>query len=429
MDDSLTFTTLGELIKKKREKIGISLSEVSRRTGVSKGVISKIECGDTKSPELRTLKPIADVLDIPYEDIIEYSIEIERRYGLYDDFLSEAIEISNPFLINKVAIKFLENIKKETCSSLDHLYTLANTSTNNDAKVTLYTAIVTYARVHGLPHYIAKGLLQKYLIERKDLKRMEESFKDGEEIIHYVDFLSHEEKINYYYRMALQAFAIKKYDRCIEIGNKGHTEDGTINELKERVALAILNSNSRMGNFTELEKCLDMYVALDYRLIIEKVKYFRAIILFKTGQHYEAIPLLKDCVEEATKDNRLHRINDLIEVFLKIDDLDSLQHIFEQEEKNTVVKIYTPYKYSELGKYYRYKGTFLVERGLFNEGMEAYLQSMYFYSKINDHNGIMGCQEDIYKYHCEKAKQMELPLLKKLTEVYNMVNKGDSKED
>ncbi|TPH12012.1 XRE family transcriptional regulator, partial [Brevibacillus laterosporus] len=54
MSVSLTFTTLGELIKKKRVEIGISLSEVSRVTGISKGVISKIESGETKSPELRT---------------------------------------------------------------------------------------------------------------------------------------------------------------------------------------------------------------------------------------------------------------------------------------------------------------------------------------------------------------------------------------
>ncbi|MGG3871459.1 helix-turn-helix domain-containing protein [Brevibacillus laterosporus] len=58
MSVSLTFTTLGELIKRKRVEIGISLSEVSRMTGISKGVISKIESGETKSPELRTLKPI-----------------------------------------------------------------------------------------------------------------------------------------------------------------------------------------------------------------------------------------------------------------------------------------------------------------------------------------------------------------------------------
>ncbi|TPG88954.1 XRE family transcriptional regulator, partial [Brevibacillus laterosporus] len=38
MADSLTFTTLGELIKEKREEFGISLSELSRRSGVSKGI-------------------------------------------------------------------------------------------------------------------------------------------------------------------------------------------------------------------------------------------------------------------------------------------------------------------------------------------------------------------------------------------------------
>ncbi|MGG0792881.1 helix-turn-helix transcriptional regulator [Brevibacillus laterosporus] len=79
MSVSLTFTTLGELIKGKRVEIGISLSEVSRMTGISKGVLSKIESGDTKRPELRTLKPIADVLEIPYEEIIERYVEIEHR--------------------------------------------------------------------------------------------------------------------------------------------------------------------------------------------------------------------------------------------------------------------------------------------------------------------------------------------------------------
>ncbi|MBG9787895.1 hypothetical protein [Brevibacillus laterosporus] len=58
------------------------------------GVISKIESGETKSPELRTLKPIADVLKIPYEDIIEYSIQIERRYGLYELLTKRSVPVS-----------------------------------------------------------------------------------------------------------------------------------------------------------------------------------------------------------------------------------------------------------------------------------------------------------------------------------------------
>ncbi|ATO51117.1 helix-turn-helix transcriptional regulator [Brevibacillus laterosporus] len=59
MAESLTFTSLGELIKEKREEFGITLSELSRRTGVSKGIIQKIESGETKRPELRNLKLIA----------------------------------------------------------------------------------------------------------------------------------------------------------------------------------------------------------------------------------------------------------------------------------------------------------------------------------------------------------------------------------
>ncbi|MED2002532.1 helix-turn-helix transcriptional regulator [Brevibacillus laterosporus] len=58
MSVSLTFTTLGELIKEKRTELSISLSEVSRVTGISKGVLSKIENDETKRPELRTLKPM-----------------------------------------------------------------------------------------------------------------------------------------------------------------------------------------------------------------------------------------------------------------------------------------------------------------------------------------------------------------------------------
>ncbi|XOS93142.1 helix-turn-helix domain-containing protein [Brevibacillus laterosporus] len=41
MSVNLTFTTLGELIRSKREEKGISLSEVSRVTGISKGLYQK----------------------------------------------------------------------------------------------------------------------------------------------------------------------------------------------------------------------------------------------------------------------------------------------------------------------------------------------------------------------------------------------------
>ena len=423
MSVSLTFTTLGELIKKKRVEIGISLSEVSRVTGISKGVISKIESGETKSPELRTLKPIADVLKIPYEDIIEYSIQVERRYGLYDDFLSEAIEISNPSLINKVAIKFLENIRKETCSSLDFLYTLANTSTNNDAKVTLYTTIVAYARVHGLPYYIAKGLYQKYLIEREDLKRLEESFIVGEEVLHYVDFLSQEEKIIFYFRMSLHAHNIKKYDRCIELGRTGYNLDLGTSMLKQRVIYAMINSFIHTGDFQSAEKHLEMSESLDYTFIEERSKFIRANIYFGKGEYGKSIPILQECLLEATDDTRVHILNDLMESFFKLGELESIQTLLDTEEKSICLGVKTPHKHREIGRFFKLKGAWQVEIGKYNDAISSYLRSMVSYEQINSNEDIHHTIGEILSIHYLYQKPIDLDLLGKLVEVYNVINK------
>ncbi|MED1788849.1 helix-turn-helix transcriptional regulator [Brevibacillus laterosporus] len=429
MSVNLTFTTLGELIKGKRVDMGFSLSELGRMTGISKGVLSKIESGETKRPELRTLKPIVDALEIPYEEIIERYVDVEHRIDILDQLLSESIEISNKILITKVAQQIMKSPNEDTYVILEHLYDRSSLIINNEVRLVLYDVIIKYARLHGVPKYIAKGLLQKYLIERIDLKHLEDTFKKGEEILHYIDFLDKEEKIKLYYKMSFDAHDIKKYEKCIELGKLGHAEDATNNEVKERVALAICNSYFRMKNFSSLEEHLKIYERLDYRFIIERTKTFRSVILSKKGEYQEAIPLLKECVEEATKNNRIHRVNELLEALLNINDVDSVQQIIEREEKNFPFDFHNVYNFSGLGKYFKYKGTFLVDCGLFDQGMEAYLQSMHFYSKINDKRGIMECQEDICKYHYEKARIMELPLLKKLTEVYNMVNKGDEKEE
>ncbi|PPB02415.1 helix-turn-helix domain-containing protein [Brevibacillus laterosporus] len=429
MSDILASTTLGELIKETREEFGITLSELSRRTGVSKGIISKIESGETKRPELRNLKLIADTINIPYEEIIDRYVDVELRPDILETFLAEAVEITNISLLTKVAIKFLGNPKKDTYTMLEHLYNLTSTLEDTEARLTLYNVIVKYARQHGVPKYIAKGLYQKYMIEIQNIKRVENTFRDGEEILYYTNFLSKEERINFYYQMAFHAHGIEKYEKCIELGKMGHAEDTTSNEIKERVALAICNSYFYMDKFSELEEHLQEYERLGYIFISERSKYLRAIILAKTGQHQEAVPLLKECVEEAPDNHRLHRVNQLLEVLHKIKDLSSLQQVLEHEEKNTFVKIITPYKYLELGKYFRHKGKYLLKCGKSDEGINAYLQGIQFLSNINAINGILDFSKDIFKHYCEQGKDLDLSLLKKLIEVYNMVNKGEKEGD
>ncbi|TKI57002.1 helix-turn-helix transcriptional regulator [Brevibacillus antibioticus] len=427
-EEGRSCTTLGELIKNYREQAGITLSELARKAGISKAAISRIERERTKRPQFTTIKPIADILGISLMELMEQYIEVEKRPDVLQELLLEAVSMSDNRLVSKVADKFLESPCEETETTLERLFDLTGSIIDETARLSLYKTIISYARYRGVQQYLAKGLLQQYLIERMDLGTLEESFKIGEEILHYTQFLSREEKVIYYYRMALHAHNIKKYKQCIELGNIGHREDTTQNELKERVALAICNSYSRLGDLIGLEEHLDRYEKLGYAFIIERLKYFRAIILSKSERYDKAIPLLKECLEEATDNNRLNRVNDLLEALLKINDVNSIQQIIEQEEEDLHIQPTTPYKYSELGKYYKCKGAFLVKSGLFDDGIEKYLKAMYFFSKINATADIIKCSEAICIHYFTQEKEMKPEVLKKLGEVYNIVNKGNTKE-
>ncbi|CCF16517.1 helix-turn-helix family protein [Brevibacillus laterosporus GI-9] len=429
MTESLSFLTFGGLIKNIRAESGISLSELSRLSGISKGVLSKIETGKTKRPRLSTIKSLMEILKFPYEEVIEYYVELEDRIDSLYAFLSEAIELHNLALISKIAKHFLSSPRDDTYSLLENLFEFTDTCSCNEVKLSLYDEIVQYARQHGVPKYIAKGLYKTFFIKVQELEYLEEVFKLGEEVLYYKEFLHQEERIKFFYRMAFLAHDLKKYEKCIQLGRMGHAEDTKENEMKERVALAICNSYMFEEKYDELENHLQLYKKLGYKFICDRIKFFRAIILARTGDEKKAIPLLKECVAESTENNRLHRVNELIEALLRINDFESLHPIFDQEEKNTTVLINTPYKYSELGKYFKHKGMFLVKGGFFHEGMEAYLTSMKFYSTIHSLNGLSECSEEIYIYHCEQNKDMQLGLLNKLREVYNVVNKGCNRSD
>ncbi|MCR8966160.1 helix-turn-helix transcriptional regulator [Brevibacillus halotolerans] len=427
MEGSLTFTAVGDLIRIKREQMGMSISELGRVSGVSKSILARLESGETKRPELKTIKAISDVMDLPYKDIFEYYAETEIRIDALEKLILEAIEIKEFEVIPSLAQKFLISSNEDTYTAIERLHNFTKTISNEDVRLILYNFIIKYARQHGIPKYVSKGLLNKYLIERINLKHLEETFKIGEEILHYIDFLGHEEKISLYYKMAFDAHDIKKFEKCIELGKLGHALDETSNEIKERVALAIFNSYFYLNEFEELEKHLLVYEKLGYHFILKRIKYLRAIILSKIGQYQKAIPLLRECVEEAKDNNRLHRVNQLIEVLLRVNDVNSVLEIVESEDKNFTLDFNNAYHFSELGKYFRNKGAVLVDLGLFNEGMEAYLQSMNYFSKINALNDLVKCAEDVHTHHCDQEKDMNFGLLKKMKEVYNIVNNGDGK--
>ncbi|WP_232699435.1 helix-turn-helix domain-containing protein [Brevibacillus daliensis] len=432
MIENLTYKTIGDIFREKRSKLDISLSELARLTGVSKSVIFKIESGDTKRPELSTVKALIAPLEITYEEVITCYIEVENRTDVLLEFLSEAIDAHNITLIENIANKYIESCREDTYTQLETLYNFVIASTDDNVKVTLANVISKYSRQHGVLPYMVKGLYQSYMVQYRDLKLQEESFRLGEEIINYLDFLDKTDKISFLYRMAFQAHNIGKYEMCIKLGKMGHLEDETENEEKERVALAICNSFFHLNNYSELEQHLQEYESLGYRFIINGAKYLRTITLSKMGEYEEAIPLLKQLVEESRENQRLHRVNQLLEALVAVNDLSSLKEILDKEEENTFIK--TPYKhtelgnyyqYTELGHYYKYKARYLVAIGQFDDGINTCFKAMDYFAKINSVNRIIETSNYIFSFYCEEGREMPLTILKKLKELYNTIKESN----
>ncbi|MGG4443688.1 helix-turn-helix domain-containing protein [Brevibacillus fortis] len=419
--------TIGDMLFEYRKNKGLSFTELEEETGISRGVLQKIESGETKRPEYKTVKALAAILTHPYEGIIELYIEDEHRIDTLYEILQEVISRNHTSLVEKVSLKILQSPNERIEVALERLYNFAESTTENIANkevgLSLYEMIVRYARQCGEPKYIAKALFKKYMIERYDLKRLRETFSNGEEILHYVDFLSQDEKITFYYRMALHAHNIENNMQCIKLGKMGHAEDKTSNTLKEQVALAICNSYLFLGNYNGLEEHLNIYAELKYTQIIKRLKFYRAIILSRTGRYNTAIPMLYECLEEVTDSNRLHRVNMLLEALLKANDLSSVSSILENEEDKILIHYTDPYQHSELGRYYKYKGKFLTRKGNFDEGIEAYLKSILHYAKVNDYKSILRYYYEIHSYHYIHERMMKLELLGRLKEVYNELQK------
>ncbi|WP_294500344.1 helix-turn-helix transcriptional regulator [uncultured Gemmiger sp.] len=59
---------LGMLIQQKRRQAGLTIDELSERSGVPKGTLNKILNGITRDPQLETVKALARALGCTLED-------------------------------------------------------------------------------------------------------------------------------------------------------------------------------------------------------------------------------------------------------------------------------------------------------------------------------------------------------------------------
>ncbi|MFF2532449.1 helix-turn-helix domain-containing protein [Brevibacillus sp. NPDC058079] len=416
-DKFLTYSTLGELIKKCREKLNLSLTELSNCAGITKGCLSRIENGDTKRPEFKTIKSIAQVLEIPYREILEYYVDLEHRADALLELLHEAVAFADMELVSKISLKMLESPQKDTYSLLEKLFHFAEEVELRQAKLVLYDNIVKYSREHGVMIYLAKGMLQKYLIERDDFSRLSSTYQYGKYGLQYVNFLSIEERLVLLFKLGVHAFNLRYYDECVDLCEQVIAADETQSRTKADSVGALCNAYFYLQRYDDVEKYLEIYREFPFPHIHDNATIMEAVLDGTKGHIEAAIIQLEACVKSETP--TIHVINRLFELYLKKNDSQSIQELLKNESKIEHLNFITPYQKTELASFYKLKGDFILNQGHFDDAVDCYLKSALEYGKVDAHSQSHECLELIVDAYINNNKEMNVLVLRKLQKLYN----------
>jgi len=66
-----TENNIGENIKKRRTKLGLSQEDFAQKSGVKYTTLTKVESGVIKNPSVKVIAKIADALGVSMENLIK----------------------------------------------------------------------------------------------------------------------------------------------------------------------------------------------------------------------------------------------------------------------------------------------------------------------------------------------------------------------
>ncbi|UHA75076.1 helix-turn-helix domain-containing protein [Paenibacillus sp. 481] len=343
---SQLYLTIGDLLRQHRIDADLSVPQLQELSGVHRTTIARIENGEIKRSEYATIQNIAKSLNTPYEVTVEHYICVVPRIDILLSILEEVISLGSASLASKIAIKYLESPNEDSFDAIEKLYDITTTCKAEPAlKYLLFQTIIDYSRDHGVMLYLAKGQLQSYFIERNDFTRLESTYQYGKHILNYKNFLSHDEKILLYYKLAVHAYSLTRYDECKHYYNKYITFKFAGSAEKHRVANALVESKVGNTAFAKIE--------------------------------------LTACLQDAADNNFIHIVTGLLEIHLQNDDIAAAQKLFSYDDKIQGIVFLTPMVGAEIARYYRIKGHVLSALAEFDCAVDAYLTSVEKYTYIS----------------------------------------------
>ncbi|MDR0267276.1 MAG: transcriptional regulator [Paenibacillus sp.] len=365
-------------------------------------------------------------LNIPIETLVDYYVEVENRSDhlmrIYETALTQAGSIE---IIRKVAAKYLESQNEDSQELTDKLFESIGHIEDTSIKISLYDLIIDYSRSHGIMPYIAKGLYQKYLIERNNFDRLKETYYSGKYVLNYMNFLIQEQQIELYYKLGVHAYNLRLYRESVDFCKRILAEDNGTSPYRVHALGVLRDSYYRLGKFEESELYFLQFKQFCYPNKHEQSTLMEALFNAKRGHTTLAIEQLQTFLKTCSDAFILSTANDLIRLYLEQNNTEGIKSVLENSRIIPIVDKLNPFDYYKYGEYFRLIGEYFSIIDDFDKSISHLLKGAAYFSKINDSDKEKECLNKIMRIHTENNLTMGDHILKKLSNYFTNAEMED----
>jgi tetratricopeptide (TPR) repeat protein len=323
-------------------------------------------------------------LNIPIETLVDYYVEVENRSDhlmrIYETALTQGGSIE---IIRKVAAKYLESQNEDSIELTEKLFHSITPIQDASIKISLYELIIVYSRSHGIMPFIAKGLYQKYLIERNNFSRLKGTYYSGKYILNYMNFLSQEQQPELYYKLGIHAFNLRLYHESIE-HCKNVLKYDCENPHKVNALMILRDAFFKIGEYTESEFYSLQYKQFNYPHTRENIILMDALFSVMRGNDGHAIEQLSSLLENCSHDSAVLATNHLLQLYLKQGDLKGAKTLLSNCRINQSLIGGNPHVKAEYAEFLCFQGEYYLAAGNYEESITSMLDGAMCYFKLDD---------------------------------------------
>lgn len=384
MRSVMVYEKLGELIRCYRNRENKTQQDFAKEAGIDHESVIAIEKGEIPL-EHAVLKSLLVVLHIPMAEIVAHLVTEEVSTELWLSLLEASLPSQDRRLCEDIVVHVLACCNEDCEDLLLRLYQMIQKWTGSiEMRLELLDNVISYARSRDLQSLVAKGLFYRYLVERDDFSKMEETFKSGQDVLPYVKLLPRDDRVIFYYKLGVHAYNLRWFKDAITYCTKSIIEDKDRSVYRGYSTLLICSSYYQLDQCEECEKYLKIFSKMEYPFVKENVDFMIAKLHERKGNTEIAISLLLQCLN--TCSYKMNIVNSLLEVYYFKNDSSSAIQLLQREHEYLNLKYTNPISIKGHAYYFINKGKWLHRWGKNSEAVDCYIQSVSMFVELTEND-------------------------------------------